>query len=161
MSVGAVYVVPVVVFEAVTLLPGRIKGFSVVLHERVRDDITRGIASGLTEKEMAASIKRRFRLSAFQHAPTIARTETSQAFNFARHKMNGLAGVKTHQWLTAGDTKVRDSHIEQDGAIVAIGEPFPNGLSFPTDPFGDAGETINCRCVTLPILDGEEEVPGL
>lgn len=51
------------------------------------------------------------------------------------------------------DGRTRESHAAIDGEIVTIGEQFSNGLEYPQDPMGDASETINCRCLTLPTLD--------
>ncbi len=47
------------------------------------------------------------------------------------------------------DKKTRPSHQRVDGEIREIDERFSNGLMFPGDPEGSAGEVINCRCVLL------------
>jgi uncharacterized protein with gpF-like domain len=50
------------------------------------------------------------------------------------------------------DDRVRDSHANLDGDVVDWDKTFDNQLSFPRDPSGEPGETINCRCyfVALP-----------
>ena len=45
----------------------------------------------------------------------------------------------------------------QEGNVVKIGQPFPNGLLYPRDPMGDAGEVINCRCDILPMEARNDE----
>ncbi len=148
--------VPADVLAVLHWVPNRIKGFDAVAWDRISRVIEDGIQVGLSEKKMALRIKQEFNISAFQHAPTIARTETALAFNHAHFRVMGAAGVRRHEWLTAGDERVRDSHVAQDGQVVAVGEEFDNGLLHPLDVFGDASETINCRCITLAVFEGEE-----
>jgi uncharacterized protein with gpF-like domain len=52
------------------------------------------------------------------------------------------------EWLSAGDAQVRETHAI-DGEVIGFDESFSNGLEYPGDPAGDAGEVINCRCVCL------------
>mgnify|MGYP000932874301 CR=1 FL=1 len=66
-----------------------------------------------------------------------------QAGNFAMLK---AAGYTHKTWLSSGDPDVRDSHAGLNGKTYPIDERFPNGLLYPGDPSGPAGETINCRC---------------
>jgi uncharacterized protein with gpF-like domain len=61
-------------------------------------------------------------------------------------------GVEEKEWLSARDTHVRDSHISIDGEIVKMIDRFSNGLRYPGDPEGPAGEIINCRCIELPVI---------
>lgn len=90
------------------------------------------------------------------HSLTVARTETAQAFAMPRTRMMQQAGVKRHTWLTAGDEAVRDSHQALQGVAVEIGKPFPEvDIPYPSYVGGRAEEVINCRCTTVPALDGE------
>jgi SPP1 gp7 family putative phage head morphogenesis protein len=78
-------------------------------------------------------------------AERIARTEIHSA------QGQGSASILDQyadyeQWATAGDDRVRDSHQDLDGQIVAAGDAYSNGLLYPGDPAGDAEEVINCRC---------------
>src|SRR3990167_3747504 len=54
-------------------------------------------------------------------------------------------------WISARDGKVRASHqvndTESNAHPLSIDATYPNGLKYPQDPSGDAGEVINCRCV--------------
>lgn len=82
----------------------------------------------------------------------IARTETTTAMNMAVDKVGNDSGVLLQkEWITADDDKVRNSHRELDGDRVEIGETFANGLLYPGDPNGSAGEVINCRCTFLQV----------
>lgn len=79
-----------------------------------------------------------------QRALVIARTETAHASNGARFMQFEDAGVTKTQWITAGDEHVRDSHKAVDGDVQPLGVEFRNGLRWPSDPEGPAGEVINC-----------------
>lgn len=90
-------------------------------------------------------------------ALAIARTETAHASNGARFMQMAESGVQTTVWITSGDEHVRGapgqpqtnhSHYELDGKEVPLGETFARRLKFPSDPDAEAGDVINCRCVT-------------
>lgn len=89
-------------------------------------------------------------------ADRIARTETLTALSIGQAAaMKDAATVVPNLkkiWLTMDDDRVRDEHKALDGDVVDWDKPFDNGLSFPRDPTGEAGDVINCRCtfVTLP-----------
>jgi len=46
------------------------------------------------------------------------------------------------------------SHVDMEGEITRVGNPFSNGMMYPGD-FGsgaDLGELINCRCTIMPFV---------
>ena len=90
-------------------------------------------------------------------AQRIARTEAGAVANKARTAEMNAAGVRRHEWSSANDEHVRASHATTDGQIQAIGAPFSNGLRWPNDPLAPAGEVVNCRCVTIPVLEDLED----
>jgi HK97 family phage portal protein len=103
-------------------------------------------------------------------AMTIARTESMIAVSLGQAaSMKDAATVVPNlkkMWLTANDDRVRDSHEALNGDVVDWDQAFDNGLFFPRDPQGEAGDIINCRCtwVTLPADQMEslvEENPDL
>ncbi|MFA5168749.1 MAG: phage portal protein [Candidatus Omnitrophota bacterium] len=76
-------------------------------------------------------------------AELIARTETTAANNAGfveGWKQSDVVNGK--EWITAGDGRVRDEHVELDGEIVPVDKNFSNGLPYPSEP--------NCRCVLAP-----------
>ena len=88
-------------------------------------------------------------------AATIARTETTKAYNMAT--LNGYSqsgAVDEKEWLSAGDSEVRDEEFNHriDGEKRKLFARFSNGLQFPGEPGGEAGNVINCRCTTLPVV---------
>lgn len=98
-------------------------------------------------------------------ANTIARTEAAAATNSARFLEMAHVGIRKHTWITSHDLAVRGtpggdspdaqfSHYELDGKTVEINQLFDAekhpGLRRPHDPEAAAGDTINCRCLTMP-----------
>lgn len=126
------------------------------LKTAVRLEVSRGVASGKTWNETTFDL-RRWMTSPFKtannNAQRIARTEGHRvqmeahmdACNEAKSK--GADVVK--QWDATLDGRTRDSHAHVDGEIRELDEKFSNGLRFPSDPHGAAGEVINCRCALL------------
>lgn len=97
----------------------------------------------------------------------IARTETIRASNAGSTELFKTWGVRQHEWLSTKDDRVRtyDStngmydHLEADGQVVDMDKPFivsGEELMFPGDPSGSPGNTINCRCTTIPVVEGME-----
>ena len=85
----------------------------------------------------------------------IARTETMKAANATSYKLYGYWGVEEHEWLSTMDDRVRDAHAAANGQVVKVGMPFKVGgesLLYPGDPAGSAGNVINCRCTTIPVI---------
>jgi SPP1 gp7 family putative phage head morphogenesis protein len=98
-------------------------------------------------------------------AETIARTETLTAVSIGqaaamKNAAEVIPGLKKG-WMSAGDSRVRDSHAQVNGEVIDADEKFSNGLAHPRDTnAGDAGEVINCRCSLILIPPGEKlEIP--
>ena len=109
------------------------------------------VADRLTVTEYARILDTVFDDMKTWRAETIARTEMVGAYNGASRIAAIESEVVTaREWLTAGDGRVRDSHVALNGArTVSMDDAYPNGLMFPGDPNGDPAESINCRCVEL------------
>lgn len=133
------------------------------LKKTITQEISRGIASGLTYRDIARNISN-VSGAPLSRAKTIARTEghriqqTSARDAQYSAKAKGADVVK--QWDAALDGRTRESHRRVDGEIKELDEKFSNGLMFPGDPSGGAAEVVNCRCVALTrarwALDEEE-----
>lgn len=117
--------------------------------DKIVKTVTAMVRDGVAHEDIAGQIKDLYNLRDSQ-ARRIARQETGSALNGGRFLQMSEEEVQRHEWLTSRDARVRESHEKIDGEIVAIGEPFSNGLEFPQDPNGDPSETIGCRCLTLP-----------
>ncbi len=132
--------------------------------------VSRGIASGMSFSQVAQQI--RFKMigtyntngGAFGRALTIARTEGHriqvQSGMDACYSAKSKGADVLKQWDSTLDGDTRPSHRAVDGEIKELDEEFSNGLMFPGDPKGGAGEVVNCRCALLQrarwALDDEE-----
>ena len=140
--------------QAVEMVERRVNELSKItttIKGQVGDTISEAIAEGLPEKEVGDLLRDRFNLAS-NRMETVARTEIGNVLQDSR--MAGFidVGVTATEWLTARDGDVRPSH-QIDGEVAQIGQPFSNSLLYPNDPSGAAGEVINCRCVSLPVME--------
>jgi hypothetical protein len=137
----------------------KIQAVSGTMQDAVRSTLIEGLALGesvgdlqarvaLTMKEAAGPVRTR----------RIARTETGQTQGGTRDLVFRAEGVEAGEWVTAGDEVVRDDH-ELLGRLPAqpLGTNYmerlgkPGTLEYPSDVRGPADQTINCRCVHLPV----------
>jgi hypothetical protein len=92
---------------------------------------------------------------AFYRREMIARTEVIGASNRAGFETLRHYGIKAKEWLTAIDGRERPAHAAANGQVRATDEAFEVGgepLQYPGDKNASAGNVINCRCTTLPVL---------
>lgn len=119
--------------------------------EKITAAVSAGRAAGMGISDIADLVDETvFGGTTAARATMIARTESVGAMNqgeFLAAQESGV--VQSKEWLTQGDDRVRDSHAEQDGEVVDMGDTFTNGCRFPGDPDGLPEETINCRCTLL------------
>ena len=122
------------------------------LQKKIAGEISRGLATGMMYSEMARNIAGWARIPK-NNAMRIARTEAHRiqckAAYDAQHKAKSKGADVVKQWDATLDGKTRDSHRKIDGEIKELDEKFSNGLEYPGDPNGAAGEVINCRCALL------------
>ena len=124
------------------------------LKKTISNEITRGIAGGMSNNEIARNIT--FATKApLSRAKTIARTEShriTQASTYNAQKSAKAKGADVvKQWDSTMDGDTRPTHRKLDGQIRELDEPFEmDGKSamYPCD-FGDPAEDCNCRCVSL------------
>jgi HK97 family phage portal protein len=117
----------------------------------LKDDMGKMIAKciedGLSVRQTASVIREYYDDRSYQMAIRIARTETASAAGYAQHQTALDLGFTKKQWISARDARTRDSHSQLDGETRGINERYSNGLMYPGDPSGAAGEVINCRCI--------------
>jgi SPP1 gp7 family putative phage head morphogenesis protein len=125
------------------------------VEDKVLDVMDEGMSNNWTVDEMARKMRQEVS-DAFQmsvgRSRTIARTEASSISSWTREEAFDESGITQVEWLSAGDERVRASH-QIDGQRVVRGQPFSNGLRYPSDPLGPPSEVINCRCVALPVIE--------
>ena len=121
--------------------------------ERIMSRIEQGMSESQSISDIAQGIRDIAKVSAAR-AMTIARTEVltassigeAEAMKDAAELIPDLMKV----WVSAKDERVRESHQELDNdKAIPYNETFSNGLQFPRQPGGEAGEVINCRCSLL------------
>jgi HK97 family phage portal protein len=126
------------------------------IFKKLTAQIATAVADGTEPSEIANLVAGAFDIRG-NRAVTIARTEVGTAYNVSRFAEMGEQGFEDHEWMTAEDELVRGSeegdefdHASCDGEVRAIGELFPCGLAYPMEDGAEAGNTVNCRCQTLP-----------
>ena len=82
---------------------------------------------------------------------TIARTEIGSVTEDARYIAFTMEDIEWHEWVSAMDEKVRETHTAENGHVVRLGERFPvTKLLHPLDDTtNEPAEVINCRCVNV------------
>ena len=124
------------------------------LKKTIKAEITRGIS----KSDSYTKISQRITLHSeadFNKSYRIARTEGGRVQTEAkfecmkRAKANGADVVK--EWDSTMDGRTRDTHVQLDGQIRELEEPFEIGGMKAMYPhgFGIASEDINCRCAVL------------
>ncbi len=137
----------------------RLAGVADDVFSNIQKELEAGLQAGETMGALSDRVRGAFNDIGRGRADTIAMTETSAAYGFARDEAMKSAGVKYKQWLTSGNANVREEHLAADKQIVPIDEPFLVGgeeLMFPGDTKGSPENVINCHCVSIAI--NEEEV---
>jgi HK97 family phage portal protein len=126
-------------------------------YEKIRGVVSEGLSKG----EGTAQIAKRIREDVFggeitkARATVIARTESIAALSegeFIAAEESGI--IRSKEWLDEGDERVRQPpKSEFNHAIGGEKQPlharFSNGLMYPGDPNGEAGNVIQCRCGVL------------
>lgn len=117
--------------------------------------IVAGVDGGLTNSQIAAEIRAFYDANADFMSMRVARTETTKAAGYAQREAALEGGANEKEWISSRDDRVRGSdkgdtanHIEMDGEVQDINEPYSNGLMFPgDDSTNDLDEFMECRCV--------------
>jgi HK97 family phage portal protein len=137
--------------------------------EKMREIVATGLQQGEGLVPILERVDAFFDYCEGERSLLIARTETNRAYNFASVEgWRQTEVVDRKEWLTAEDG-AGGRHAEDpiytglDGQVVDLDEAFDVGgepLQFPGDPGGPAGETCNCRCTLLPVVN-EAAMEGL
>lgn len=135
------------------------------MKKSIRQEINRGIASGLSYADIIRNLKNATK-APLANAKTIVRTEGHRiqqaSAEDARMQAKAKGADVVKQWDATMDGDTRPMHQQLDGQIKETNEPFAYGSKkamYPGD-FGDPAEDCNCRCVALTrarwALDEEE-----
>tara|TARA_R110000823_G_scaffold1464_1_gene5701 strand:+ start:28409 stop:29218 length:810 start_codon:yes stop_codon:yes gene_type:complete len=136
----------------------RIVGSSLNMWQDVRDKVTNNIQAGMSTEQTKSAIEEITGYSEFR-ADAIGRTEVQGAYSGGEMdgaRALGEYGPTYKRWLSAVDSRTRESHLDADGQTVPIAEPFLVGgtpMDRPLDPGAPASEVVNCRCVIQFLYD--------
>jgi HK97 family phage portal protein len=128
------------------------------LVKRVKGALVEGLGEKKPVTALALDLERELGVEE-RRARMIARSEVGQAANGARFECTQVLAaedphVKGREWTTAGDERVRHSHVALDGVVVPVtGGVYANGCRFPCDPDGEPEEIIQCRCAEGLVMD--------
>lgn len=126
-----------------------IKSIGSSYKERADAIIKQGLTSGRNFNSIRAKL---LKLGGFtdQYAGTetrraklIARDQTQKFFNSIDKARQKQVGVTHYWWDTAGDSRVRQTHKDNDGKRFAWNKPPKTG---------HPGHDVQCRCVAVPDL---------
>lgn len=110
---------------------------------------------GLTYKQIANDMKKRFEGYTESRINLIARTESSKASTSLSEARSKDVGVNWYIWRTALDgDRVRDSHQIMEGVVCNWGDPpSPEVLDKqPSQGKYHPGGIYNCRCFPQPLI---------
>ena len=158
--------------EARKKLNANLEYFAGEINKTTRDDllklISTAVSEGYSTDQTAEEIRNLFGKymdngEKLSRSEMIARTETGKIRSLITRDVYAQDDlVDGMEWLTAQDAFVRGvdpkddfSHISADGQVVPKGAKFKVSgeyLEYPGDPSGSAGNTIQCRCVILPVV---------
>ena len=122
--------------------------------QKIKDTITRGLASATTYRDMANQLSLITNEELYK-SYRIARTEghriTAEAKLESMEKAKKQGADVVKQWDATLDGKTRKNHRKLDGEWVEVDEYFEIGGRKVKAPgkFGKADEDINCRCILL------------
>ena len=134
--------------------------------KQVMSEITRGIASGMSNQDVARNIKNRMGVS-YRKARQLAQNEghrvNTQAVMDSMHDAKDRGADIVKQWDCTYDKKTRPVHARLDQKWTEIDDYFDygGGKVFAPKQFGVASLDINCRCALLsvPRWDVDSDTP--
>lgn len=115
--------------------------------EKVRDAVVEHWNAGKSFDSLAERVQEIGDVTD-SRAELIARDQTGKMNSTFNQVRQVSLGVEKYEWQTAGDERVRDSHLAMDG------QEFP--WSDPPEVDGERvhpGQAINCRCVGAPVVN--------
>ncbi len=120
---------------------------------RVGRVLTQALSTGGTKYPVRAEIQAALNVSRAR-AQLIASTEVLTALSSgsaavwdqARDELDLKLEAK---WVSARDSRVRESHRRVNGEVRPYGKAFSNGLTRPHQPGAPAREVVRCRCSLL------------
>ena len=136
--------------EAVRELVSKAKGLPLAVGQKLDPVLTKGFVDGASFTELAEMLVATIDELTPNKALLIARTAGGGGQSAGQVQAFQQAGIAFHIWRSQRVGNRRNEHLDMDGERVAVGKPFSNGLRWPRDYNGAAGDIINCQCYTQP-----------
>jgi hypothetical protein len=127
-------------------------------HRQIKDIVRHEIydlGGGPISPKVVARIQATSAKMANWEAERIGRTEVTAVASKAAQTTFAANQIESKQWITRGDSHVRAAHSDMANEIVPITEAFSNGMMYPGDGSGGASNSVNCRCVMVPVVPAE------
>lgn len=124
-----------------------IKGVNETTRAALQATLVEGVEAGESIPKLADRISAVFTQAKGYRSEMIARTEVVRASNFGSMEGMVQGGAERKEWLATRDDRTRESHMETDGQIQPVNEPFELGSGVKTMYPGASGwpeEDINC-----------------
>lgn len=126
--------------------------------KKMNSAIAQGIMNGDSIEKVAdrlQAVTGMNRTSAIRNARTMM-TSAQNAGRIMRYREAEKLGIPImKKWEATLDHVTRDSHVDVDGEIRKLDEPFSNGLDYP-GASGPPEEVYNCRCTLVSDIKGVE-----
>lgn len=139
-------------------------------HKQIEHILDKGLQNGSSVATFTLEIMDSGIRDEYYRARRVALTEVLRAHSVAQQEafMQSPA-VSEKMWRHTGEyrNEPRQNHVDMDGQRVAVNEPFEligadGGTYYPMYPRDTnlpAGESINCHCITQPVVS--EDILGL
>ena len=119
---------------------------------RMRETVGQMAIAGKSRNDVAEYIAKEFGV-AQRHAVFLARNETAIATTSYLQSKYKEEGINFFKWSTNIDGRERPLHKELNGKIFSFDNPPI--IDERTGQTGLPGETYNCRCSIIPVIDKE------
>jgi len=126
----------------------RIRGLEAETYNEIGSALGESIALGLSGSQAARLIQGH--VQSASRALTIAITETNRVTSYAAMETYKQYGLEKQEWQATSPCNICAIN---EGAVVAIGSPFPSGVIQPP-------QHPNCRCALLPVIPDMTEQPN-
>lgn len=150
-----------VLLAAKRFMTGRIADLSLSAINRLNAQLIQHLVGTQSLSDTITQVQRIMGGVARSRAMTVTYTEIGRAYSVAHHaameKDSALLPNMHKRWLKSGKLHPRATHVTAHNQIQKWNDPYiidGEKLMYPRDPNGSAGNTINCGCHSIPVVDG-------
>lgn len=144
-----------------SFLTEKISGISTEAANRINTQLGLVTMGAQTPFDAIKAVTTTLNETTYKRATTIVHTELNRAFSTANQlrmeqSAEAVTGLKK-RWVQSGKREPRPEHVAIHGQEQPVDKPFllEGGavkLMYPGDPTGPARHTINCGCVSVPVV---------